>query len=343
MIFEITILLLVLATVAYKFYLFSKDGENAFDAIPTPFRWIYLPCYVISCIYITGLLLQWGLIVPGFFQWVLNITLYLLDWKLIMLINQIISDLMYTPVLAMLIFLPCIFPRFKSDVRFTYIFRLVTLVSLVVIHIYTINFFDMGDAVEGLDMFIYDVALAVAAYLTFCVIRDEYLGNGEDTGDGIVRHLKVLWDEVKRFFSKENRLLKQHFILLLLMFVVVSCRLHDGPPKTDHLGAVPEPHNGVFVCGDDTLFFNGDGKTVGWSFSTPLDSLKGKGEGTYVFKLYNGRYRYDAAEEVSIYEGTKSHTFMKGGETTENQISIYVSSDGDDNKENNTKVFKKNR
>lgn len=135
--------------------------------------------------------------------------------------------------------------------------------------------------------------------------------------------------------------MKQLSILFLFMFTVVSCRLHDGPPKTDHLGPAPKPHNGVFVCDGDTLFFNGDGKTVGWSIATPLDSLTGKGEGTYVFKLYNGRYRYDAAESVSIYEGTKPHTFMKTGETTEDQITIYVSDDGDDNKNNNTKVFKK--
>ena len=32
---------------------------------------------------------------------------------------------------------------------------------------------------------------------------------------------------------------------------------------------------------------------------------------------------------------------MKTGETTEDQITIYVSDDGDDNKNNNTKVFKK--
>ena len=135
--------------------------------------------------------------------------------------------------------------------------------------------------------------------------------------------------------------MKQLSMILLLMFVVVSCKLHDGPPQTDHLGPEPDPHNGIFVCSGDTLFFNGDGKTVSWSFSTPLDSLEGKGEGTYVFLLYNGLYRYDAAESISIYEGTKPHTFMKVGDTTEDQISIYVSDDGDDNKENNTKVFKK--
>lgn len=135
--------------------------------------------------------------------------------------------------------------------------------------------------------------------------------------------------------------MKQILISLFVLTALVSCRLYDGPPKTDHLGPAPAPHNGVFVCSGDTLFFNGDDKTVRWSFSIPFDELEGKGEGTYVFKLYNGHYRYDAAEEVTIYVGDKRHTFMMAGETTEDQIAIYVSDDGDDNKDNNIKVFKK--
>ena len=203
----INVLLLVLATIAYTIYLFQKHGEHAWDGIPGPLRWVYLPCYIIACVYITGLVLQWGLIVPGLIQWVLNITLYLLDWKLISLINQIISDLMYTPVLAMIVFFPCIMPHFKSDARFTYIFRMITLACLVATHIYTINFFDMGDAVEGLDMFIYDLELAVAAYLTYSVAREEYLGDGVDTEDRLIGQLKKLWGQAKRLFSMKKSLL----------------------------------------------------------------------------------------------------------------------------------------
>lgn len=205
--FAINVLLLVLATIAYTIYLFQKHGEHAWDGIPGPLRWVYLPCYIIVCVYITGLVLQWGLIVPGLIQWVLNITLYLLDWKLISLINQIISDLMYTPVLAMIVFFPCIMPHFKSDARFTYIFRMITLACLVATHIYTINFFDMGDAVEGLDMFIYDLELAVAAYLTYSVAREEYLGDGVDTEDRLIGQLKKLWGQAKRLFSMKKSLL----------------------------------------------------------------------------------------------------------------------------------------
>ena len=135
--------------------------------------------------------------------------------------------------------------------------------------------------------------------------------------------------------------MKKQVIALLAITALASCRLHDGPPKTDYLGAEPAVHDGVFVCGVDTLVFNGDGKTVSWSLSNPYDSLAVQGKGSYVFLLYNGKYRYDDAEEFSIYDGVKSHKFMTGaGQNTEDVISFFVFDD-DDNKDNDLRVFKK--
>ena len=132
--------------------------------------------------------------------------------------------------------------------------------------------------------------------------------------------------------------MKPFFTSLLIVMAVASCRVHGGPPNTDHLGPEPAPHNGVFVCNGDTLIFNGDGKTVTWSFSSPVDSLTGKGEGSYVFKMYHGQFRYDAAEYFSIYDGKKSHTYYTGpGMNTEDQISFYYFV-GDDHQE---RTFKK--
>ncbi len=134
-------------------------------------------------------------------------------------------------------------------------------------------------------------------------------------------------------------MIKQIFLSLLVSAVLGSCRFSGGVPKTDHLGAEPEAHNGVFVNGSDTLFFNGDGKSIRWSLSKNIDSLQVSGEGSYVFKLYNGKFRYDAAEEMSIHDGQKAHTFMTGpGQNSEDQITILVT--GDDKKPQ-AKVFKK--
>lgn len=98
--------------------------------------------------------------------------------------------------------------------------------------------------------------------------------------------------------------MKKLLILLSLAVVVISCRTHDGPPKTD--GPAPEPHSGVFVCGADTLVFNGDGETISWSFSEQPDSLASKGSGRYWFLISGKMYRYDVADELLINDGTKS-------------------------------------
>ncbi len=138
--------------------------------------------------------------------------------------------------------------------------------------------------------------------------------------------------------------MKKQVIALLAITALASCRLHDGPPKTDHLGPKPAAHDGIFVCGGDTLFFNGDGKTVRWSFAKSFDSLAAQGQGSYVFLLYNGKYRYDDAEEFSIYDGEKSHKFMTGGadRNTEDMINFVVYyDDGNKNNLRELKVFKK--
>ncbi|MBR5169815.1 MAG: hypothetical protein IKW85_04540 [Muribaculaceae bacterium] len=134
--------------------------------------------------------------------------------------------------------------------------------------------------------------------------------------------------------------MKQLVLSVLFLFALVSCQVHDRPPKTDHLGPVPAAHDGVFVDQGDTLFFNGDGTTIRWSFSSPIESLAEKGEGTYVFKLYNGSYRYDAAEEFCIHDGKKSHNFMTGPQlNTEDKITFIIVDD--DDKEVITRTFTK--
>lgn len=136
--------------------------------------------------------------------------------------------------------------------------------------------------------------------------------------------------------------MKQLVFTLLTVAVLCACRHYDGPPKTDHLGPEPEAHDGIFVSGTDTLFFNGDGKSIRWSLSKPVDSLNVKGEGSYVFKLYNGKYRYDAAEEFGIYDGKKLHTFMSGpNANTEEQIVVHFFGDGKDDMKRTFKKIKK--
>ena len=115
--------------------------------------------------------------------------------------------------------------------------------------------------------------------------------------------------------------MKQLFILIATLCVVTACHNHGGPPEV--AGPEPAPHDGVFVADGDTLVFNGDGKTVSWSFTDSVGDLAPKGEGTYAFRFHYGLYRYDAAEDLFIYDGENSKTFMLVPRaTTESEIRL---------------------
>lgn len=115
--------------------------------------------------------------------------------------------------------------------------------------------------------------------------------------------------------------MKKLFLLLSLAFVVISCMTYDGPPKTN--GPAPKPHNGIFVCGTDSLFFNGDGKTIRWSFTKKPESFPSKGTGQYWFLISGKIYRYDVADELLINDGENSLKIaLYPGRITENSITL---------------------
>ena len=80
---------------------------------------------------------------------------------------------------------------------------------------------------------------------------------------------------------------------------------------------MPEPHEGVFVCGNDTLVFNGDGKTISWHLAEEgsnvpdcVKELGTQGSGTYAFLFSHGKVRYDVAEDLFIYKDSLQKTYL---------------------------------
>ena len=88
------------------------------------------------------------------------------------------------------------------------------------------------------------------------------------------------------------------FLSSVVLTVFLGCGTHDKPPMLST--PVPPPHNGVFVNGKDTLWMNGDGKTIRWHFENALPEIGQSGKGEYVFLFSHGKYRYDAAEYFRI-------------------------------------------
>ncbi|MBR5398733.1 MAG: zinc ribbon domain-containing protein [Bacteroidales bacterium] len=108
------------------------------------------------------------------------------------------------------------------------------------------------------------------------------------------------------FFSWLIIILLIIMILYFLASILEGCKNINLPP--DPGTPEPEPLSGIFVCGEDTLFFNGDGKTVSWHFAN-----SGSGGGTYTFIFGHGPCRYDVAEKLIISDtmmNKESRTFI---------------------------------
>ena len=106
-------------------------------------------------------------------------------------------------------------------------------------------------------------------------------------------------------------------ILLFLCPIIAGCWNTNLPP--DPGTPDPAPHSGVFVSGTDTLFFNGDGKTLSWHFADGST-----GSGTYTFIFGHGMARYDVAERLVLSDTTRqaSYTFVLAKPASDTLIQI---------------------
>ena len=109
----------------------------------------------------------------------------------------------------------------------------------------------------------------------------------------------------------------------LAAVLMTSCSYTHMPP--DPGTPEPAPHSGLFVSGSDTLWFNGDGRSVRWSFSEPVSKIGKTGSGEYVFLFRNKRWRYDTAESFRLIDtghGNASCTFPMLQPATETSIPL---------------------
>ena len=52
-------------------------------------------------------------------------------------------------------------------------------------------------------------------------------------------------------------------------------------------------------------------------------------DGSYVFRLYNGAYRYDKAEDMQLYIDGEAHVLINSAATSYNCITVLSPIDGD--------------
>ena len=124
------------------------------------------------------------------------------------------------------------------------------------------------------------------------------------------------------------------FLILLISALIIllpfGCARNDLPPQTDK----PEPDtlNGEYVSPHGTFIFNGDGSSIKINIDEALSEATGlplgESDGTYVFLLSNGMYRYDLAEYMRITVGDTTVKLSNAhGQTDENAIVLLVSID----------------
>ena len=118
---------------------------------------------------------------------------------------------------------------------------------------------------------------------------------------------------------------KQNVITTILVSLTLlclsGCYTHTNNPPTSN-APEPAPHDGIFVSEDnDTLFFNGDGRTIRWHFVAGVPEIGLEGSGTYVFKFGNWQYRYDLAEYFFIYTDSPDSHYENFHLSIENRVS----------------------
>ena len=120
-------------------------------------------------------------------------------------------------------------------------------------------------------------------------------------------------------------------ILAVIMLLSFAACMYDGHPKED----TPDPPalNGVFISGENSFTFSGDGRSITMNISGDFAALSGlpygESEAQYVFLLsVGGEYRYDKAEYFRIIIGDINYQFRnEHGATNENTVAFYPTDD----------------
>ena len=112
---------------------------------------------------------------------------------------------------------------------------------------------------------------------------------------------------------------------MILAILLLSACYDDKPP--DDGTPWPDNLNGAFLSGEDSLVFNGDGISIVLNISEQTAQStglpEGRSEGSYVFLIQQGSWRYDLAETFRIIlDGTNYNFSNRHGETNSSLIAF---------------------
>ena len=127
--------------------------------------------------------------------------------------------------------------------------------------------------------------------------------------------------------------MRYRILACALLLLLTACG-HSGDRPPDDGSPPPENLTGVFVLGDSSLTFNGDGKSVTLDLDRDLAERMGlpagKSEGGYAFLFHNESWRYDLAEALRITVGDTSQRYTTvPGSTDGGMLSFCLPDDGE--------------
>lgn len=196
----------VISVILYLHYI---GAEGDWAKIPYPLRFFVFPFYVFSVFYISQLFFQIYLFIPmgielvfnyilGFFVLITGMEWLGTTWEFI---GRVFGDITILPYMFCSIFIGAIMPNFKNEVKFTFYYRLV---SLVLLSWMTIKLFaiDTPHDLSKLEGIIFSLVVAIAAIFSYMHILEEKRNGSADT-EGVPAKL---WNGLKLFFSKQNPL-----------------------------------------------------------------------------------------------------------------------------------------
>lgn len=117
--------------------------------------------------------------------------------------------------------------------------------------------------------------------------------------------------------------MKRFLFSVLTLVLTSACGFRSTPPKLSE--EKPEPLEGTFVCGSDTLCFGGEKRGITWHFSQAPSPLENRGQGICVFLFHNEEYRYDAAETLRLRDTQgREHSFLLlSGPASATQLTLH--------------------
>lgn len=159
----------------FYFYRIITNNDNDWSVIPKGFRLLTIPFYVFTIYYITGLLFIIDFFIPSIAEvvgnWILGaMALFSEGWTFAydawIFVWNIVSGILAIPIIFFSIMYCGVLPDFKGETQFTFLYRCISLVLLIVTMLFAFVW-DMRKDTIMVNIVIFFITICASAVYTF--------------------------------------------------------------------------------------------------------------------------------------------------------------------------------